>query len=134
MEFWCYNNDDIWKSNEKNISSLAIKELIKTNIISSKSIIDTKVLKIPKCYPVYFKNYKKNLSPVIKYLKTLKRLNVIGRYGSYKYNNQDHSILMGILVAENLTLKKNHNLWSVNTDYDYQEKSEITKTGLKITN
>jgi len=41
---------------------------------------------------------------------------------------------MGILVAENLTLKKNHNLWSVNTDYDYQEKSEITKTGLKITN
>ena len=74
------------------------------------------------------------MSPVIKYLKTLKRLNVIGRYGSYKYNNQDHSILMGILVAENLTLKKNHNLWSVNTDYDYQEKSEITKTGLKITN
>ena len=73
------------------------------------------------------------MSPVIKYLKTLKRLNVIGRYGSYKYNNQDHSILMGILVAENLTLKKNHNLWSVNTDYDYQEKSEITKTGLKIT-
>ena len=133
MEFWCYNNDDIWKSNEKDISSLAIKELIKTNIISSKSIIDTKILKIPKCYPVYFKNYKKNLSPIIKYLKKLKRLNVIGRYGSYKYNNQDHSILMGILVAENLTLKKNHNLWSVNTDYDYQEKSEITKTGLKIT-
>ena len=53
-------------------------------------------------------------------------------YGSYKYNNQDHSILMGILAAENLTLKKNHDLWSVNTDYDYQEKSEITKTGLKI--
>ena len=41
---------------------------------------------------------------------------------------------MGILVAENLTLKKNHNLRSVNTDYDYQEKSEITKTSLKITN
>ena len=72
------------------------------------------------------------MRPVIKYLKTLKRLNVIGRYGSYKYNNQDHSILMGILVAENLTLNKNHDLWSVNTDYDYQEKSEITKTGLRI--
>lgn len=57
-----------------------------------------------------------------------------GRYGSYKYNNQDHSILMGILVAENLTSKKNHDLWSVNTDYEYQEKSEITETGLKINN
>ena len=60
------------------IPKLAIRELIKTNLVSSKSIIDTKVLKIPKCYPVYFKNYKKNLRPVIKYLKTLKRLNVIG--------------------------------------------------------
>jgi protoporphyrinogen oxidase len=134
MEFWCYNHDVIWKSNDKDISLLAIRELIKTNLVSSKSIINTKVLKIPKCYPVYFKNYKKNLSPVIKYLKTLKRLSVIGRYGSYKYNNQDHSILMGILVAENLTSKKKHDLWSVNTDYEYQEKSEITKTGLKINN
>ena len=132
MEFWCYNEDSIWKNSDKDISALAIKELIQTNLVSSKSIIDTKVVKIPKCYPVYFKNYKKNLRPVIKYLKTLKRLNVIGRYGSYKYNNQDHSILMGILVAENLTLNKNHDLWSVNTDYDYQEKSEITKTGLRI--
>ena len=134
MEFWCYNKDIIWKSNDKNISSLAIEELIKTNLVSSSSIIDTKVIKIPKCYPVYFKNYKKNLRPVIKYLKNLKRLNVIGRYGSYKYNNQDHSILMGILAAENLIFKKDHNLWSVNTDYDYQEKSEITKTGLKVIN
>ena len=41
---------------------------------------------------------------------------------------------MGILVAENLTSKKNHDLWSVNTDYEYQEKSEITETGLKINN
>ena len=57
-------------------------------------------------------------------------ITVIGRYGSFKYNNQDHSILMGILAAENISENKNHNLWSLNTDYDYQENTKITATGL----
>ena len=45
----------------------------------------------------------------------------IGRNGSFKYNNQDHSILMGLLAAENILSGTEHDLWAVNTDYDYQE-------------
>ena len=64
----------------------------------------------------------RTLAPIIDYLKRLKNLWPIGRYGSFKYNNQDHSILMGLLVAENICSGANHDLWSVNTDYDsYQE-------------
>ena len=56
----------------------------------------------------------------------------IGRYGAFKYNNQDHSILMGLLAAENVLHGKNNDLWSVNTDYaTYQEAAVITKTGLE---
>jgi hypothetical protein len=59
-------------------------------------------------------------------------LTVIGRYGSFKYNNQDHSILMGILAAENLVNNSNHDLWSVNSDYEsYQEAALITESGLE---
>jgi hypothetical protein len=66
-------------------------------------------------------------------LDTIGNLSVIGRYGAYKYNNQDHSILMGLLAAENILDNKNHNLWDINTDYEvYQEASIITKTGLII--
>ncbi|MBL7897218.1 MAG: hypothetical protein JNJ99_01700, partial [Crocinitomicaceae bacterium] len=58
---------------------------------------------------------------------------VIGRYGAFKYNNQDHSILMGVMAAENIASGANHNLWSINTDYEeYQEKSTITASGLSI--
>ena len=58
-------------------------------------------------------------------------MTVIGRYGAFKYNNQDHSILMGILAAENLLEGRGHDLWAVNTDYDsYQEGARITETGL----
>jgi hypothetical protein len=88
------------------------------------------VVKIPFCYPVYKLGYKTYLGVLQDYLQTMPRLQVIGRYGSFKYNNQDHSLLMGILAAENIALAGNHNLWSVNTDNEYQEAAIIDKTGL----
>ena len=58
-------------------------------------------------------------------------LTAIGRYGAFKYNSQDHSILMGILAAENILAAGHHDLWAVNTDYrSYQEAALITETGL----
>jgi hypothetical protein len=56
---------------------------------------------------------------------------VIGRYGAFKYNNQDHSIFMGMLAAENIVDGTRHNLWEINTDYEsYQEEAQITEAGL----
>jgi hypothetical protein len=45
-------------------------------------------------------DYRKHVELIKDYLSTIKSLQVIGRYGSFKYNNQDHSILMGLLAAE----------------------------------
>ena len=65
------------------------------------------------------------------YLRNFRGLTPIGRYGTFKYNNQEHSILMGILAAENILDDRAHDLWSVNTDYEtYQEEALITETGL----
>ena len=64
-------------------------------------------------------------------LDSIRNLHVIGRYGAFKYNNQDHSIFMGLLASENILEGKNHDLWEINTDYDtYQEGSVIDETGL----
>ena len=52
---------------------------------------------------MYSIGYKDKLEPVKEFLNKYKNINVIGRYGSFKYNNQDHSILMGILAAENIS-------------------------------
>ena len=53
-----------------------------------------------------------------RYLDTIEGLMPIGRYGAFKYNNQDHSILMGLLAAENISEGTEHNLWDINTDYE----------------
>ena len=39
---------------------------------------------------------------------------------------------MGILASENILSNANHNLWSVNSDYDtYQEASSLSQVGLE---
>jgi hypothetical protein len=90
-----------------------------------------KARRIRRCYPVYSQGYKKYLTPVIEHVRGYHNLQAIGRYGSFKYNNQDHSILMGVLAAENVVHGQRHDLWAVNTDSDYQEAATIEKTGLE---
>lgn len=132
LEYWCYDEDEIWTRDENKLIELGKKELQKTGLIGKADITEGFVYKIPKCYPVYSTGYKETLKPVEDYLSSVKNLHVIGRYGAFKYNNQDHSILMGKLAAENILENKKHNLWEINTDYeDYQEASVITKTGLQ---
>ena len=131
LEYWCNIGDPIWHMDDSEIVKLASGELKLTGLIHQAEVIDGYVLRIPRCYPVYFRNYKEILKPIQQYLDQIEGLQVIGRYGSYKYNNQDHSIFMGILAAENVISNKNNNLWDINTDYDtYQESSVIRETGL----
>jgi len=132
LEYWCYDEDSLWKDSDASLIALAKKELIQTGLIKNASISDGHVHKISKCYPVYEMGYRKKLVPVEEYLSGIQNLSVIGRYGAFKYNNQDHSILMGILAAENILKDSKHNLWDINTDYEnYQEASVITATGLQ---
>lgn len=135
LEYWCNDDDTMWRADEMAIITMAREDMIKTKLLASATILDGKVIKVPRCYPVYKKGYKELLRPVEEYLKTIAGLFPIGRYGAFKYNNQDHSILMGILASENIINDKKNDLWQVNTDYEnYQENTVITKTGLKIKN
>jgi len=133
MEYWANFDEDEWKMDDNELINTAKKDILSAGFASEEKIEEGYVIRIPRCYPVYFKDYKKTLKPVEDYLGSIKNLHVIGRYGAYKYNNQDHSIIMGILAAENILQNADHNLWEINTDYEvYQEASIITKTGLTL--
>lgn len=132
IEYWCNQNSDLWNYKDQDFIKLASSEMARTGLVQPESIEDGYVYRIDKCYPVYNKGYKKILNPINEYVSSLENLYVIGRYGSFKYNNQDHSILMGLKAAENIVAKTKHNLFAINTDYDnYQESYVITNTGLQ---
>jgi protoporphyrinogen oxidase len=128
----CDQEEELWRWKDEELIALARRELMGTTLVGDESLIlNGKVLRIPRCYPVYRRGYKELLRPIREYLSSIQGLQVIGRYGSFKYNNQDHSILMGILAAENILKNAGHTLWSINADYDtYQEGCRITETGL----
>jgi protoporphyrinogen oxidase len=132
MEYWCFEGDETWTMPDEELSAMAIRELNDTGLNKGAEVLGTKVHRINRCYPVYSKGYRDTLEPIEEYLKTVGNLIPIGRYGAFKYNNQDHSILMGLLAAENVLTDAGHDLWEINTDYDeYQEASIITDTGLQ---
>jgi protoporphyrinogen oxidase len=131
FEYW-YNDNEDWKNlNKKKIISNVISDINKISLFKNCKPMAFKLIGIPKCYPIYEIGYKKNLNYIKKFLNKYKNIIPIGRYGSFKYNNQDHSILMGILASEKIIHNKKINLWEINTDYEYQEKNYITETGLK---
>ena len=133
VEYWCYEKDEQWQAPDDAWIARAADEIQTTGLLGSAKIDDGRVVRIPKSYPVYAKGYQEHLSVVEKYLSTLSGLTPIGRYGAFKYNNQDHSILMGILAAENILEQQINDLWSVNTDYEtYQESATITESGLQL--
>ncbi|MCX7697408.1 MAG: NAD(P)-binding protein [Bacteroidales bacterium] len=125
MEYWCFDEDKIWLANDEELIQLASTEIVKTNLVQFSQILDGKVIRLAKSYPVYFAGYKKILASIKDYFQFIDNLQLIGRYGSYKYNNQDHSILMGIKAAENIIYNARHDLWNINTDYDTYLEGEI---------
>ena len=126
LEYWCFDEDDMWKASEEEISNLAKEEIRKINLIpKSSNILNSKMVHVPKCYPVYETGYQAKVDVISNYLDSINNMLVIGRYGAFKYNNQDHSILMGILAAKKINNEENVDLWEINTDTEYQEGEKV---------
>ncbi len=127
LEYWCQPEDELWRGSDADCIALARAELRRSGLDRGVDATDGHVERLPRCYPVYQRGYKEHLAPLIQHLRALPHLTAIGRYGAFKYNNQDHSILMGILAAENIAEGARHDLWSVNTDYEsYQEEVDAS--------
>lgn len=124
LEYWANDDDALWQMADAALIDLGTREIQQTGLLGRPAtrILNGHVLRVPKSYPIYKTGYKNELQLIQPYLDSLKGLHVIGRYGSFKYNNQDHSILMGMLTAENNIKNHNHDLWLTNANTEkYQE-------------
>jgi protoporphyrinogen oxidase len=127
LEYWCDPGDALWSAPDAALIQMGIEEMTRTGLLRGAPVSDGVVVRVPQCYPVYRKGYHDWLDPVVRHLQTAcPRLLAIGRCGAFKYNNQDHSILMGLLAADNIADGAHHDLWAINTDYDiYQEDGTV---------
>ena len=51
----------------------------------------------------------------------LPNLQLVGRNGMHRYNNQDHSMMTAIYAARNV-MGARYDLWKVNSEAEYQEE------------
>lgn len=123
MEFWCFDEDPIWGESEESLVRRATEEAAAVGLIPTDTVVGGRMIRIPRCYPVYERGYAEPLKTVTDYLDGIHGLVPIGRYGAFKYNNQDHSLLMGIMAAEAVAAGRMPSLWHVNTDTVYQEQA-----------
>lgn len=121
MEYFCFENDEFWSMSNENLVDLAKNELEKLGFAKKSEIIDGTVVRMPKAYPVYDEEYKKALEQIKEFLGKISNLQLVGRNGMHKYNNQDHSMLTSMLAVKNI-LGGHFDLWKVNADQDYHEE------------
>ena len=86
-------------------------------------MFDAFVVRCPNTYPVYSRDYKKHVEVLKKFVGVFGNLQCIGRNGMFKYNNMDHSILSGLMAADNI-LGADNDLWAINTEDEYHEQAK----------
>jgi protoporphyrinogen oxidase len=124
MEYFVNEGDWLWQKSDKAMRQFAISELAHIGIIDPADVLDGVVVKMKKTYPAYFGTY--NQFDVLKrYINSYENLFLIGRNGMHRYNNQDHSMLTAMVAVENIAggVTTKDNLWDINTEQEYHEKS-----------
>jgi protoporphyrinogen oxidase len=131
LEYFCFEGDGLWNTPDDALIAQGRAELRKLGLIPPHTAVDGKVVRVRKAYPVYDGAYRRGLDTVQRFLRSVPNLQLVGRNGMHRYNNQDHSMLTAMLAVRNI-LGAHYDLWNVNVDSEYQEDgTAITEDDLK---
>ena len=121
LEYFCFEGDGLWTMSDSDLIELGRKELGILGLANPADVEDGSVVRMPKAYPVYDGTYAEALRVVREFLDDVPNLQLVGRNGMHKYNNQDHSMLTAMLAVKNI-LGANYDLWQVNAEQEYHEE------------
>jgi protoporphyrinogen oxidase len=124
LEYFCFEGDGLWTSEDGALVELATRELAQLGLARGANVVDGTVVRMPKAYPVYDGEYRGHIETVRRVLDGVPNLHLVGRNGMHKYNNQDHSMLTAMMTLWNMEGAA-HDVWEVNTDYEYHEEQRV---------
>jgi len=127
LEYFCFEGDGLWTAADRDLIDLGRREMALIGLIDPEKVVDGTVVRMPKAYPVYDEGFEESLDVVRSYLARFSNLQVAGRNGMHKYNNQDHSMVTAMLAVQNLCGAAN-DVWAVNAEDEYHEEVDLDRT------
>jgi protoporphyrinogen oxidase len=124
LEYFCFEGDDLWSKSDEDLIALGRKEIDQIGLAKASEVVDGCVVRMPKAYPVYDDVYLNHVAVIRDWLKRFDNLELAGRNGMHKYNNQDHSMMTALLAARNILGLGRFDTWKVNTDAEYHEEAQ----------
>jgi len=124
LEYFCTEGDDLWTMDDGQLIALAAREVESIGISRGARVVDATVARVQRAYPVYDETYECALADARSVTDPIGNLQLVGRNGMHKYNNQDHSMLTARLAVRNY-FGERHDLWAVNADEAYHEEQDL---------
>ena len=104
-EYFCFQNDEIWKSSDEFLTDLTIKHLQNLGLINKNKVLGSRILRIPHAYPMFENGFQERCELIYDYLDQFENLSMTGRTGKFKYYNMDHTIGSALDVAHEIVKK-----------------------------
>jgi protoporphyrinogen oxidase len=132
LEYFVNEGDDLWTMADEELVKLGTREVGEIGLVDASKVVDGCVVRMKKAYPVYDDHYAEHVETVRKFLATATpNLQLIGRNGMHKYNNQDHAMMTALLAARNI-LGGHFDPWKVNSDAEYHEEGEVQDSAREL--
>ena len=122
LEYFINEGGVLWRSDDQRLVDLAKRDLKRIGLVGSELVEDGFVVRYAKAYPVYDLAYREHVGILRRCVGRLANLVCVGRYGQFRYNNMDHSILSALLGVRRL-LGEGADPWSVNAEAQYHQEA-----------
>ena len=132
LEYFCFQGDGLWESSDADLIIQAKAELDQLGLAPGTTVVDGTVIRQTKAYPIYDAAYRGHLDKVRECIDAIPNLHTVGRNGMHKYNNQDHSMLTAMMAVWNMQ-GATHDIWAVNTDFEYHEEQRLESPATEST-
>jgi len=125
-EWFCTKDDEVWALDDQEIVDRTVGHLADDlGFIDREEVIGGFALRAHHAYPVYTLDYGQRVGELKDFLRKHEEyVSIAGRGGTFRYNNADHSIETGLLVAQNV-MGADHDIEAVNADDEYHEEKRL---------
>jgi protoporphyrinogen oxidase len=123
LELFCEAGDPLWQTSDEGLCDLVSRDLSQhLGFIEPQEVLGGFAVRSRDAYPRYGLEYQAAVEALKACLRSFANLQIVGRGGTFRYNNTDHAIETGLLAARNILGEGSADPDRVNSADEYLEE------------